>query len=278
MAKLMSRETVERLLTHDTIAQVSGNPDRVSEKYSPVPTLEVINRIESHGWKAIHIDIASTRVNAGYQKHLIRFARIDDVRVQNWDIAKQVSRGYGYVPEDINREFPEILLRNSHDGSTAYELSAGLFRLVCLNGLMLGTSFESYKIRHVGYTTDKVDNAISSILDATPRALDKVQEMKGKLLTDGQSESLLLDAFATRFDAETHQPFFRDLGRVRRPQDREPTLWNVFNRAQEAVLDGLIRVQNRETYDMRRAPAVRSIDERVRINRELWDIAEKYLN
>ncbi len=43
----------------------------------------------------------------------------------------------------------EVALINSHDGTSAYELSLGAFRLACLNGMMVSEGLvETVKVRH----------------------------------------------------------------------------------------------------------------------------------
>jgi hypothetical protein len=45
--------------------------------------------------------------------------------------------------EDGDTVFPQILLTNSHDGKNAFQFQAGLYRLVCSNGLVIAdTQFE----------------------------------------------------------------------------------------------------------------------------------------
>ncbi|NBW19567.1 MAG: DUF932 domain-containing protein, partial [Caulobacteraceae bacterium] len=37
----------------------------------------------------------------------------------------------------VGDTFPEVVLVNANDGSSAYKLMAGVFRLVCLNGMVV---------------------------------------------------------------------------------------------------------------------------------------------
>ena len=55
--------------------------------------------------------------------------------------------------DDGDTVFPQVLLTNSHDGKNAFTFTAGLFRMVCANGLVVSTKeFENVKMRHMGYT------------------------------------------------------------------------------------------------------------------------------
>lgn len=97
-----------------------GQRNGLSEKYCFVPTTKVIDVLAKNGWmpvKASEVHARGERI--GFQKHLIRF------RKSNQGIIKK---------DDI---FPEIVLFNSHDGSASFQISAGLFRMICSNGLIL---------------------------------------------------------------------------------------------------------------------------------------------
>ena len=52
--------------------------------------------------------------------------------------------------KDGDDAFPQILLTNSSDGKNAFTFKAGLFRLVCENGLVISTQdFADLKIRFI---------------------------------------------------------------------------------------------------------------------------------
>ena len=65
--------------------------------------------------------------------------------------------------------FPQILLTNSHDGKNAFTFTAGLFRMICENGLVISSqNFEKMKIRHMGYSFEELQNTIKSIVESLP--------------------------------------------------------------------------------------------------------------
>ena len=65
-----------------------------------------------------------TEARRGFQKHVVRFARGE--HLQTWE---------------KNQVRPEVVLVNSHDKSSAYQLHCGLFRLVCTNGMVVWQSY-----------------------------------------------------------------------------------------------------------------------------------------
>ena len=137
--------------------------DEVSKHYSHIPTDRLIKDMEVLGWGVVDAKEVKARTNKtkGFQKHLVVFRNPDIVINQLPDgITKSDSSPTGYRNEDgtfakkstIDTVFPQILLTNSHDGKNAFTFTAGLFRMVCENGLVISTNeFEKVSIRHMGY-------------------------------------------------------------------------------------------------------------------------------
>jgi len=73
---------------------------------------------------------------------------------------------------------PEIVLQNAHDGTSAYKLSLGLYRVVCTNGLVVKSAgIEDIRVRHSGAASlvDEVIEGSYRIIDEAPRALAQVE-------------------------------------------------------------------------------------------------------
>jgi hypothetical protein len=47
-------------------------------------------------------------------------------------------------------EANEIVLLNSHDGTSSYQMLAGMFRFVCSNGLVCGDTVADVRVPHKG--------------------------------------------------------------------------------------------------------------------------------
>ncbi len=92
---------------------------------------------------------------------MIRFARVDDL-----------SR--------TQAERPELVLVNSHDRSSAYQLHAGIFRFVCSNGMILADSvFARISIMHVNFEPAKVIEASFEVVREMPRIADLSGRLQG---------------------------------------------------------------------------------------------------
>ena len=174
---------------------------------------------------------------------------------------------------------PEICLINAHDGSSAYQLLAGLYRPLCTNGLLcrLG-DFAIVRIAHrTSVIADVVAGAIEVCAQFGPLR-SRVQAMAGRLLSPGEQLQLAHTAYHLRWTRSDALPPFPParLLEPRRTADNLPTLWHTFNRCQEAILAGGIHYHSaRERLVATRR--IRNIREEVRINTALWQAAERLL-
>lgn len=257
---------------YDSVMQVKAS-SVVTDRYSFIPTTQVLDVFKSQGWIPSKIKEASTRIeeNKGYQKHMIRL-RQDTVNRQVGDL------------------FPEIVLTNSHCGSASFQVMAGLFRLVCLNGLTVADStFQTHRIKHVGYTDQKVIDAIYSVVSETPKILEKVEEFKSIELSKEEkqifSESILDVVFEEDVwekgktpgtTADKHNTASL-LMLPRRSEDRQDNLWALYNIAQENIIKkGVTLVSENPRYRVgNKTRAVKSIDRDIKLNKALWSLTEK---
>lgn len=93
-----------------------------SDRYVYIPTIQIVEGMMKEGFLPFSAMQARSRSDSRreYTKHLIRFRHAE------------MLKGTPHV----GQLFPEIVLINSHDGSTAYQLMSGIFRLVCTNGMI----------------------------------------------------------------------------------------------------------------------------------------------
>src|ERR1700733_179580 len=110
-----------------------------------------------NGWIPVRAQEQSIRTEPrrGFQKHVVRFARLQ--HLQSWE---------------KNQVRPEVVLVNSHDKSSAYQLHCGLFRLVYTNGMVVSDgTFQRISIKHSGFNPDSVIEASFKVLTAVFRAI-----------------------------------------------------------------------------------------------------------
>ncbi len=74
----------------------------------------------------------------------------------------------------------EIILKNGNDGTAAYSLSPGLFRVQCLNGMVAKLhSFEDAKGRHTG----TAQGVMGKVIDGTYEVLKTAETVLAALRT-----------------------------------------------------------------------------------------------
>ena len=219
-------KTVEQLRSIAPSIFTQHGSGNTSEKYSHIPTDRVIRDMEVLGWGVVDAKQVRARKNVGFQKHLVVF-RNNDISINGAD---------GDVV------FPQILLTNSHDGKNAFTFTAGLFRMICENGLVACTDqFADVKIRHMGYNFEELENTIKKMVETLPLTVEAMNKMVSIELEQEQILSLAKDLLEVRVEntENTFSPV--SIEQILAPQRREDegnNLWKVFNRIQENILEG----------------------------------------
>lgn len=255
----------------------------VSEKYAFIPTIDVVESLGKENW--LPVDASESRVNisgkSGYQKHSIRFQK-----VQQTDLTEQNTVKQGEVAA-------ELVLTNSHDRSSTFVFMAGLYRLICANGLIaFDPQFGQINSRHMGAgRKDEVLNAAFQIIENMPKVLENVEKLRGISMTVEeqfqlaeqalklrweenapiQASALLtvqnwIDRFSDEHDADKNHP------RSRMPK---LDLWTTFNTIQENLMKGGHRGKS-TTGRRTTTQAVRSVGLNIKLNQELWSLAEDF--
>lgn len=239
-----------------------------SEKYRFIPTISIVNALRESGYYPVKAVQSRTRIEgkAEYTKHMLRF--------------RCISPTSGEVSHAVNDIIPEIVLINSHDGSSAYKMMLGLFRLVCSNGLVVADKeLASISVRHSGQ-----HNLIREVIDVSgwlineaPKSLEKANQWSGILLSAPEQIAFAESAkelYASTIDIPTER-----LLRARRYADNAGTdgsrdLWKTYNAIQENIIKG--GVMGRDTKGgYRHTRETKSVDRDVKLNRALWTLTEK---
>lgn len=230
----------------------------MSGRYRMVPTIEVVDMLAERGFRPVRAYQATSRTpdKRAYSKHLIRFRHEESL-----------------APGHAGEESPELVLTNSHDGTSAYRFLAGVFRLVCGNGLIVQSAdFGSISVRHSGGSDLRklIADATRRVADEAPRTLETIGAWKGVELSREQRL-----AFAEAAWELKPNPSIRPSHLLipRRLEDDRPDLWHTLNRVQENLIRGDLRGRNERGRRVRTRP-IRSVDADLRINRGLWRLAE----
>lgn len=246
----------------------SRSSESTSSKYALIPTIDCVRALDSHGYKVVAAQQTRARSadNKAYTKHMLRFRREENLQ-----------RSFAN-----KEECEEIILVNSHDGKSSYQLKGGIFRFVCCNGLVIGDTLFHQKVRHQGNVVQGVIEAFGQIIDVLPKAKEKIEAWKGIELKEDAKRVYAESAMLLKYDKD-EMPF--DAGRLIRPrrmEDAKSDLWTTFNAVQENMIRGGIAYVDRKTdergYTTKRWNSTRrvgSVSENVRLNTALWSLTEK---
>ena len=171
-------------------------------------------------------------------------------------------------------EANEVVLINSHDGTSSYQMLSGVFRYVCHNGMVLGDTVEDIRVPHRGNVIDNVIEATYTIKDQFDSVNGSIETMKSLPLSSGEELAFARAALELKYDDPTKAPIGPEaLLSARRSEDRGGTLWNSFNRVQENIIKGGLHGYNRRGRTTTRE--VKSIDNNGKLNRALWVLADE---
>jgi hypothetical protein len=242
--------------------------DSRSDRYTFIPTIEVIGGLRRAGFAPVFASQSTSRIEGKelFTKHMIRFRSLEQNLTQVGDTAV------------------ELAMTNSHDGTSLYEFSLGAFRLACLNGLMVSEGLvQSVKVRHSGNIIDRVIESTRNLIQFAPTVVEAIREWKQIVLSPAEQQILAAGALALRFEENAPVAAERLL-RAQRSADTNNDLWTVFNRIQENAVNGGLRYQHEqrdpETNEYlgtrnARTRQVKGIDNNTRLNRELWTLAQR---
>lgn len=231
--------------------------ERMSDRYGFVPTIEVIDMLRREDHAVTRVMQSRTRIpgKGDFTRHMVRMRHLSHV-------------------ETPGSEVPEIVIVNSHDGSSSYRFMAGVFRVVCSNGMIIQSlDVGSLAIKHLGDSDfcSQVLGFSRQVSEQAPVIMGRIDRWKGIELTQPQQEAMASAALELR-DNNTLSPW-QVLG-ARRQADRSPDLWTTTNRIQESLIRGGIPSRNAAGRRFTTKP-IKSVDSDVKLNRALWTLAEK---
>lgn len=241
--------------------------ENTSEKYSHIPTDQVIKDMELLGWGVVDAKQVKARKDTtkGFQKHLVVF-RNPEVVING---------------ADGDTVFPQVLLTNSHDGKNSFSFQAGLFRMICENGLVIATTqFDALKIRHMGYDFEQLQSTIREIVEKLPLTVESMNKMKNQELTEEKAINLAKELLDIRVEGSNNtftQESIDEVLEAQRVEDEGLMLWEVFNRIQENIVEGNFKYQTPKGK-VRQARPIKNFKQDMDINQKMFDKALAYVS
>lgn len=250
--------TNEKILKFAPSAATKQPQGHLSDKYSFISTLDVVDLLRDEGWYPSYArqSRVNKKENDGYQKHLIRMRHPNHTQ---------------------GNEYLEIVIVNSHNGRSSYQFMIGIFRLVCTNGLFVGDTFDKIKVKHIGITKDDVIDASYKVLEVAPKIAGAIDTMKSIELQHEERRAYAWGTLQLLYDEPQKEAPISglDLLKPRRHADNKGDLWTTFNVVQENIVRGGISGRSKKTGRRITTQPVKAIDRDVRLNRALWTLTEK---
>ena len=228
-----------------------------SEKFRFISSLNLVTQLEGQGLKLADVVESKIRKNKeerqGYQKHVMRFNT-------------GLSNRHGNL---------QVLAINSHEGSSALTFRMGFFRLVCSNGLIIGSDLiPQLKVRHTANGLLKLNDSVDELMQWQRVAMDNIEKMTSRKLSQDEFKRLALASAKIRMgDKFTDKivPLFES----KRYQDNSPDLFTVFNVIQENVMRTGFYALNKENNVATKVRAIKGVNASLDLNTALYNEAMK---
>lgn len=237
----------------------------VSDNYGHVATFSIIQAMGENGYDLVEVRQSRRRDEAlmRYTKHMLKFRKQGSIKAL-------LKRG------DV---IPQVVMLNSHDRSSGFHLYAGMFRVVCSNGLMVadGQFVEPIKVRHTSHMVQDIVERSRELIKGADGVYAIREQMLGIALTEKSARQFASAAIEFRPPRRKGLLDPATLLVPRRDEDKPNDLWHVFNRVQENMLRG----GNDTTTDTGRTVATKGIgriERDVQVNSALWGLAVDTLN
>lgn len=238
----------------DCLTQVSH---RGSNKFGFISSSNLVANLESQGLTLADVVESKIRKNKdlrqGYQKHVLRFNT-------------GLSNSHGNL---------QVLAINSHEGSSALTFRMGFFRMVCSNGLIIGSDLiPQIKVRHTSNGLLKLNDSVDELMEWRTVAMENIEKMSSKKLSQDDYATLALASAKIRM-GEKFTDKIMPLFESKRYADNSPDLFTAFNVIQENVMRTGFYALNKETNVATKVRAIRGVNASLDLNTALYNEAMK---
>lgn len=237
---------------------------QMSEKYQLMDTRQLVTELlalgggdifELHPTKGIFCPI-KRKTQTPYAQHHVR-VRIKQPVVAGGDVLHY-----------------ELRIKNSYDGSCQFEVNLGIFRLVCSNGLVVKLEgFGDTKIRHIGTPAEEAMNIARQLGEQLPE-IRKVRELfVERQLTDAEKIEFAMKAAKIRWEGKFTEADATKLLESTRPEDDGNSLWVVYNRVQEKMLNSGFKTEGMK----KSSKEIRNAHRELELNQTLFELANSFI-
>jgi hypothetical protein len=260
--------------TLETIAPAvfASNPaDKCSSRYSFVSTKDLLSNFEKLGWGP-----TSARQCGGsdFGRHIIKLEnpKIKDIGIKS------------------DKIIPQIILDNSHNGTSRAQLHMGLFRLICTNGLVASIPglASHIQMRHMGINLEELKLVSSEFIEHFNDSSKRIKKMMEIDLTQKQKELFAKSAIAWRdpiryikndeidFKKVMESVDVKEILTPLRKDDNGNNIWVTFNVIQERLMKAQFTLTSDSGKKSNPRPIVNAIRD-LSVNKKMWELAESFI-
>ena len=262
----MSTQTIQTLSLNQAIEHVPAigstrASEKVSGSYQFVSSQEILERVQEDGWLITNV---TAQNRSPYAQHRVTLVHQNDVQKMH--------------TEPTLEGIPRIEMFNSHDRTKRLMFAIGYFKFLCSNGLIVSSGpAETIRTKH-RFSDGKLEqimNQVSEISGRFPTIMNTIEDFKSRTLTEEEQVVFAEYALKGRFSYRPVMPKrFRDIDSTttrllahRREEDNGNNVWQVFNRVQENLINGM------EGFSR----PIKGYADSIRVNQLLWKGAETTL-
>ena len=240
--------------SHAPAVYAAGAHGSTSRTYAFLSTSRLLSALADVGFLPVTATQTRTRVTSPeHARHIVRLRR----RFETIDL-----------PDAI----PELILLNSHDGTSAYQLRLGLYRVHCRNGLIVSEgAFPVFRVTHRGDILEDLIRAAVRAAENFEAVATEVRRLEAVTLSEDQRGEFASRAVALRYpNGAPGGLTARSLLVPRRTEDAGTSAWVTFNVVQENTLRGGISYVGKPGR-RRSTRSISSIKSNLRLNTGLWE-------
>lgn len=228
----------------------------MTNKYLFIPTAQIVSAMRSEGFQVVQAMQGKVRIEGKgeFTKHLLRFA------------LPQAS--------EVRGSFPELVLINSHDGSSSYQLLMGLMRLICSNRLLIADNVTQLKFRHSKSLSDEIIEGTGTLVREVPRVSEQIEHLGTIQLHEQEAQAFAASAHAMRWGGGHAPVEAARLLERRRDGDIGRDLYTTLNVVQENIIKGGLYGRT-STNKRTTTRAVKSVNADVQLNMALSVLANE---
>lgn len=253
--------------TENTAYETNSKHAERSNRYVHVTTKDLGDVFQIHGFNLIKYSQAKVKNQSDltHAKHLVKFRHNGEIK--------------------IGDSIPELLIQNDGLGKRALRISFGLYRLVCANGLVVGSDFFNYKFNHNSSILSNLDRAVPEILNQSEVLRDQVLRLSNLETTGEQRLDLASAAVEIMTKNSSLNLQSADLSQLLKPRrwaDSDQSAWSVFNRIQENVFRSRVQAIVLNDKNEQELVTLKKVGENsqraIEINKDLWTASESVFN